>query len=369
VTNTGVIEGAIFLDGGADVLSNSGTITGDINGWTGNDKIDNVGTLNGFVLAGADNDTLTNSGTINGGVDAWTGNDSFTNTGTVNGWIFMGEGNDKFVGAVTAENVADESGVDSYALGDGVDNYDAVGIGSNVGNDVVNGGLNAGINLAAGIYGDEYNASDALLDVQVNLLNLANVDSVSGLSYVGYRAQGAETGVDTVVGFETVYTGAGNDVVFGNASANYISGAAGNDHLFGGAGNDYIDGGEGSDFIAGEAGRDTLDGGVDTVADTFIYKALADSSAALAARDVLLNFTDVDRIDFSKMVLATGDINHFVGADVNFDGVIGAVRALTTASGWTVQADSNGDKIADMSIAVIDATHSNVVDWSDNFLF
>jgi RTX calcium-binding nonapeptide repeat (4 copies) len=369
VTNSGVIEGAIYLDAGADVLVNTGTITGDINGWTGADNIQNRGTLNGFMLAGEDKDVLTNSGTINGGVDAWTGNDTFTNTGTVNGWIFMGEGDDKFIGGATRENVADQSGADNYSFGDGIDNFDAVGAGSSVGNDIVNGGLNSGLNLSAGIYGDEYNASDAIGDVSVNLYTVARVDSVSGISYLASKAQGAETGTDTVLAFETVYVGAGNDVVFGNSLANYLSGGGGSDHLFGGAGNDYLAGDAGADFIAGETGRDTLDGGADVLVDTFIYKALTDSTVAFSGRDVLLNFTDGDRIDFSQMVVATGDVNHFAGADVNFDGLIGAVRALTNATGWIIQVDSNGDKIADMSIAVNDASHSNVTDWSDNFLF
>ena len=183
VTNSGVINGLVYLDAGNDVLVNAGTINGHINGWTGIDTIQNTGTLNGYILAGADNDILSNSGIINGGVDGWTGNDTFTNTGTVNGWIFMGEGNDRFIGGISNENVADEAGSDNYAFGDGIDNFDAVGAGSSVGSDAVNGGLNTGINIAAGIYGDEYNASDAQAIVTINLDTVARLDSVSGISY------------------------------------------------------------------------------------------------------------------------------------------------------------------------------------------
>jgi RTX calcium-binding nonapeptide repeat (4 copies) len=369
VTNTGIIVGNIYLDGGNDFLTNNGLITGDINGWDGIDTIENVGTLNGYLLAGAGNDVLSNSGTINGGVDGWTGNDIFTNIGTVNGWIFLGEGNDRFIGGSTNENLADEAGYDNYAFGDGIDNFDAVGAGSNIGSDTVNGGLNSGINVANGIYGDEYNASDALTSVTINLDTVARIDSVSGLSYAASRSQGAETGTDTLRAFEVAYTGAGADVIFGNGAANYLSGAAGNDHLFGGSGNDGIAAGVGADTLAGDAGRDTLDGGVDSDIDTFLYKTLSDSTATSSGRDTILNFFETDRIDFSQMVLATGDINHYVGTNVAFDGLTGGVRALTTVTGWLIQVDTNGDTIADMAISVTDITHANMTDWSDNFLF
>lgn len=369
ITNSGTIDGAIFLDGGADILVNTGTVYGDINGWLGADNLRNAGTLNGALLSGADNDILTNSGTINGNVDAWTGNDTFTNTGTVNGWIFLGLGTDKFIGGAKAENVADEEGADRYDFGDGLDNFDAVGAGSSVGNDIVNGGLNAGLKPSLGLYGDEYNASDALANVSVNMHTVARVDSVSGLSYLASRVQGADTGIDTITGFETVYVGAGNDVVFGSAVANYISGAAGDDHLYGGAGNDHLEGGIGSDFLVGEAGKDTIDVGIDTDVDTVAYKALTESTGALTGRDTLWNFGENDVIDFHQLVVAGGDVNHFVGVDVAFDDVVGAVRVLTTAAGWTVQVDSNGDMIADMVINVGDADHAGVTNWSDNFLF
>ena len=117
------------------------------------------------------------------------------------------------------------------------------------------------------------------------------------------------------------------------------------------------------------AGRDTLDAGIDSDADTIHYTSLTASHTSGSGRDVLLNFTDTDRIDFGDMVIAGGAANHYVGTDVVFDAIAGGVRVVTTASGWLVQLDGNGDLVADMSIDVADQTHAGVTDWFDQFLF
>ena len=108
VTNSGLIEGAAYLDGGDDRLANTGTIRGDINGWTGADTIQNDGLVGGNVLTADQNDTLANTGTIDGIVAMGTGNDTFTGTGTVTQWIFMGEGRDTMTGGAGRDQVADE---------------------------------------------------------------------------------------------------------------------------------------------------------------------------------------------------------------------------------------------------------------------
>ena len=365
ISNAGRINDHVFLDGGDDNLVNTGTITGDINGWDGADTIQNDGTLTGNLLSGTGNDVLNNSGTINGTVDAWEGNDSFTNTGTVNGWIFMGTGNDSFTGGVTREMVADEAGRDIYSFGDGIDNFDAVGTGSASGVDSLNGGDQTGRDIAQGIYGDEYNASDATQAVFINLNNTVGTDVVTGLTYQILRATGTETGTDVLRGFETVYVGAGNDVVFGNASANYINGGAGADHLFGGNGNDHLFGNTGRDSLMGGAGGDILDGGLDAVRDTIIYTALTESAAGGTGRDRLQNVMTQDRIDFTRV--STVDV-HYIGTQVAFDGSLGALRVMSTSDGWLIQVDTDGNNVANFAISVLDADHTNVTDWSTSFL-
>ncbi len=371
VTNSGLITGSVYLDGGDDSLVNTGTIRGDIVGGLGIDTIQNDGLVQGNVFAGDQNDILTNTGTIGGAVLAGLGNDSFTNTGTIIGFIFMGDGRDTLTGGAGRDQVADEEGSDRYALGDGIDNYDAVGLGTASGTDRVDGGLQTGASPALGLYGDEYNASDATTAVIINMngAGAAATDRVTGLVHAGGTASGAETGLDQIKGFEAAFTGSGNDVIFGNADANALSGAVGDDHIFGGSGGDYLQGGIGADYLEGGAGLDYLDAGVDSDTDTIVYTLLTDSRTARSGRDVLLNFTDADRIDFGDMVIAGGTADHYVGTDVAFDGIAGGVRVVTTATGWLVQLDGNGDLVADMSIDVSDMAHSGVTGWSDQFLF
>ncbi|QFU17614.1 cadherin domain-containing protein [Microvirga thermotolerans] len=59
----------------------------------------------------------------------------------------------------------------------------------------------------------------------------------------------------------------GNDVFYGGALADRLSGNLGADRLFGGAGNDMLKGDRGNDVLSGGAGRDTLYGGKYTKGD------------------------------------------------------------------------------------------------------
>ena len=87
-TATGVIKGGISTDGGADVLSNAGSITAlagsAVNLGDGNDTLTNTGTINGTVLLGAGDDTF-NVGagsTTTGLIDGGDGNDTLNLTGS-----------------------------------------------------------------------------------------------------------------------------------------------------------------------------------------------------------------------------------------------------------------------------------------------
>ena len=59
---------------------------------------------------------------------------------------------------------------------------------------------------------------------------------------------------DTVV--ENFIAGSGNDLVVGNAVANYINGRDGDDRIWGGGGDDILEGGAGADRLDGGAGMD-----------------------------------------------------------------------------------------------------------------
>ena len=61
---------------------------------------------------------------------------------------------------------------------------------------------------------------------------------------------------DTVI--ENFVAGSGNDIVTGNAAANYLQGNDGNDGLWGSGGDDILEGGAGADRINGDAGLDLV---------------------------------------------------------------------------------------------------------------
>jgi Ca2+-binding RTX toxin-like protein len=91
-TATGLIDGIVHLDAGADQLSNAGTI-------------------NGFVDMGEDNDIFTNTGTLNGTADLGFGND------TLNG----GNGTEKAAGGKGADIMNGGGGRDLLLGGFGDD--------------------------------------------------------------------------------------------------------------------------------------------------------------------------------------------------------------------------------------------------------
>jgi RTX calcium-binding nonapeptide repeat (4 copies) len=368
ITNDGMVIGRIegsYTSDSVEIITNTGTVDGQIWARGGNDSITNSGVIGDHIYLDGGDDTVVNSGMIDGDIYGFSGNDTVTNTGTVTGWIMLGEGNDVVNGSASAENVADEAGRDIYLLGDGIDNFDAVGVGSAIGNDTINGGLHSGVDPAAGIFGDIYNAADALLDVVINLDVAQQTDRVTGLVHAASRATGTETGTDTVRGMETVFTGEGDDVVFGNASGNFVSSGMGDDHLAGGLGHDYLVGGAGADHLTGGNGRDILDGSSDADLDTIHYTALLDSTATRTGRDTLYNFTETDRVHLGDMGVAG---LHYVGTQTVFDGVAGALRVVSTAAGWMIQLDVDGNQTADFALEVLDANHANVTDWSDNFI-
>ena len=66
--------------------------------------------------------------------------------------------------------------------------------------------------------------------------------------------------VEGGLGNDTIFTGDGDDTVFGEAGNDYIIGGAGVDRLYGMGGNDFLIGGRGDDRLEGGSGNDRLDG-------------------------------------------------------------------------------------------------------------
>lgn len=144
----------------------------------------------------------------------------------------------------------------------------------------------------------------------------------------------------------------GGDTYTGSRYADVIRGFGGHDRLAGGAGNDRILGSAGHDTLTGGAGADILDGGPG--ADDFVYLTASDST--VTSRDRIVNFASgVDDIDLRQMDADTRDADRdsFVWRGTGaFNGQAGALNWRTVAAGVLVQADLDGDRVADFSVVL-----------------
>jgi Ca2+-binding RTX toxin-like protein len=131
MTNAGHINSygscaSVFVrDAGTTTVSNSGVMVGRVAGiWhkfgIGTFIINNTGSIespHNAILGGASADIVTNSGIMTGTVDLAGGNDVLNNrTGTIIGAILGGDGDDRFVLGATAENIDGGAGFDTLDL-------------------------------------------------------------------------------------------------------------------------------------------------------------------------------------------------------------------------------------------------------------
>jgi hypothetical protein len=139
----------------------------------------------------------------------------------------------------------------------------------------------------------------------------------------------------------------------GNELNNLLTGNAANNRLEGGLGNDILVGGDGNDILIGGVGADILTGGGG--ADRFLFAVSSDLK--VNKTDTVMDFShsDGDLIDLSGI-----DANGtrpgvaafaFIGTSA-FGLVAGQLRFEVTATGLTLQADTNGDGIVDLALLV-----------------
>jgi hypothetical protein len=147
--------------------------------------------------------------------------------------------------------------------------------------------------------------------------------------------------------------GAGQSLGF-DASAE----GAGRFQMFGGAGSDVLTGGGAADLIFAAGGIDTLRGGGG--ADLFQYRTTSDS--ANGASDFILDFEfGSDRIDLAfidaNSAAGGNQAFTFIGGQ-GFHNVAGELRASRQGdrNDWLIQADVNGDGVADLEIRVTTTT-------------
>ena len=135
-----------------------------------------------------------------------------------------------------------------------------------------------------------------------------------------------------------------DDELIGNVLANSLIGRQGNDILIGDLGNDRIRGGVGNDLLLGGMGSDTLKGGPGN--DRYVFEQASDSAPGL--RDKVY-FGQGDRFDLraidANINLYGQQTFQFID-NASFSGMAGELRASRSV----LQADLNGDAVADFSV-------------------
>lgn len=401
IVNSGTIYGIVDTGGGNDFIDNStGTIDGDIFGGDGNDTIFSGTSFARHLYGGAGDDTIyAASNTL---FDAGDGNDHLIGYGVSGQRLYAGAGDDtvELITGIDAAIIDGGSGYDTFILDRssattplvfGIapptvssvvptgfevyivtgtqydDRLSGEGVGdvtfrSGDGNDLLIGGT--GTNLLIGGAGDDryqvYSTTTKIIDdsgndfvstwanytINVNIETVAMI--VSGLTVTGnWQAN-------------TVWGSAGTDIVFGEGGNDLIGGKDGDDELHGGAANDSLYGDGGNDILYGDDGRDNLHGGAgndiligganydqlygDGGADIFRFLAVTDSSAA--EPDLIVDFSHAegDTIDLAAIApfawLGTGAFTNHAGE----------LRYSVSGGDALVEADVNGDGLADLAI-------------------
>lgn len=358
-------------------------------GGVGNDRILGYGGVN-VLIGGAGTDTIIGAGDQNQ-IQGGAGNDLITSTATSGSEVQAGAGNDRVtVGAgvlVTGiwsayNHVNGGSGADTItgnAANDNLNGDNGVDeIHGGLGDDFIGGGRD-GDNLYGDGGGDMINGMDGDDSIEGNdgndhLFGHAGMDSIYGNDgddqLFGIEDNdylnggiGADTldggdGDDSLygeAGDDVMLSGDGSDVLFGGDGADSLAGGDMGDRLNGGTGKDTLEGEAGNDTLAGNAGADLLTGGLG--ADDFRFLVTADSTAA--NRDTVQDFSiGVDDIDLSAIDAdaTTAGNQAFIFRGTGAFTAAGQVRLAVAAGDTVVQADTNGDGTADLSILIDNAT-------------
>ncbi len=249
--------------------TNSFTITGD-----GDAETITAGSFGSLIVGNGGNDTLTGGAgndTLNGGADndtfmmvnhagasdtvvGDTGVDMLDFSGSTAGWNLFLSGAGAGSASSSTSNLA-FSGINSFTgsgFADGIfgiEHFDGP-LAGGAGIDYFAGSVNS--NLDGGADNDSLDLNGGTNNHVLDLGTGAFFDGANSF---------------TVVNFESVAGGTGNDSFTGTAGNNYLEGDDGNDTLIGLGGSDVLQGDVGDDSLDGGADHDTLYGGtgVDTM--------------------------------------------------------------------------------------------------------
>lgn len=334
----GAGDDSYVVDTATDVVSESGPMGEDAGG------TDHVSASVSYVLPDHV-ENLTFSATA-----------AITGMGNAANNILVGSSNANLLTGLSGDDrLVGQAGDDTLVGGDGADRLEG-GLGS----DRMFGGA-----------GDDWYVVDAVGDV-VDERDGADRDSGGADTVQSTVSFVLPNFVETLLLYDnSSISGTGNDLanlIRGNGAANTINGAGGDDVLQGGAGDDTLRGGTGADTIQGQDGRDRIVGGVGVdrltgdatthVADRFVFESIHDSGVGAGQRDVI---TDFDTYDFIDLSLIDADVGtpgqqHLVFVGTSAFSRAGQVRAEVIRGGTIVEADVNGDGIADLQIELANVT-------------
>ncbi|MBV1863161.1 MAG: M10 family metallopeptidase C-terminal domain-containing protein [Rhodobacteraceae bacterium] len=262
ILNGGAGNDTISGGGGEDSLDGgAGIDTADYRYWTGVGGVFDL-TAGTALFAGFYTEAMINFENLFGSG----GNDSITGTSGAN-TLSGGAGNDTIQGGAGVDVMNGNGGNDTFIIDYGWTGGAGESMNGGTGSDTFDtsavGAINAIVNLVAGTF--------------------------------TYTPGGA--GTIALSSIENVITGAGNDSVTGNSSANALTGGSGSDTLVGRGGDDTLIGGGGNDTLYGNGGADHFSGGA---GDDVLY---------LGAGDVLKDGTvprDIGGSGYDTAILATG---------------------------------------------------------------
>ena len=362
---------------------NGGTISGSDGAYIGSvnaDSLINRGVLIGNVVMGFGDDRLDNwASRIDGDVFLGDGNDVFDNRrGTVSGEVFGGDGNDTMrANAETVEVLHGDAGT-----GDILDlSFSAVGAIMSLDGTVQNGGGSVGDTYDGFeyVYGSSTGADQLRGDASINFLNGFGGNDVldgagggdnlwggtgadthiggddAGIDYARYddgnygnltirldnsafNAGAAAVG-DTYNGIEGLVGGVGNDVVIGNALANYLFGGGGADYIDGQGGNDYLNGGAAADQFRfstalGASNIDTIADFQAGVDDILLLQSIFTAIGPTLTVDEFRVGAAVDGNDYILYNSGTGQI--FYDSDGSAPGLAVVFATVTAATALTI---------------------------------
>jgi Ca2+-binding RTX toxin-like protein len=324
------------LDGGIGNDTLNGGLGADaLTGGTGIDTATYADAAMGVIasLAAPGSNAGEAAGDTYSGIENLTGSAfADTLTGDANANVLAGgAGDDTLNGGAGADQLIGGAGTDTLSY---IGSASAVTVDLSaqtaVGGDAA-GDIFSGIeNVVGGSNGDTIagNSAANVLDGGDGMDTLSYASSVAGiLVNLGTgTASGGDAAGDTVLNFENVTGGAGNDVLVGSGGANMLSGGAGNDTLIGGAGADSLNGGLGNDILWGDVNDVSFIGGGGY--DVLAFTDAVDHTISLGTAGIgtVIGNAGVDVIDMtgatnSLLLIAWGGANNdtiTMGASVGY---------------------------------------------------